>query len=153
MRRGLTAMIRRMGAVRHVRTHAERDDDGSRSRKASRKCPGYLRGGLQPEAAGQGAKLATSFQASTILTSEAQRACLRISRGFPIVSSSNQFLPLDGFSHSMPVALRRKRAFGSGFPSRTYLWLDHKPRGPWSAVAGISQPWWGYVNWLWRRMG
>ena len=63
----LAAMIQRTVAVRHVRTHAERDGDDSRSRKASRKCPGYPRGGLRPEVAGQGTKLANTFQASPTL--------------------------------------------------------------------------------------
>lgn len=31
------------------------------------------------------------------------------------------------------------------------MWSRAKPRGPWSAVAGISGPDW--TQWLWKRMG
>jgi len=33
----------------------------------------------------------------------------------------------------------------------TFMWFPRKPRGPWSAVAGISG--FDWQNWLWRRMG
>ena len=48
-----------------VRTRGERDADDTRSHQASRKCPGYPRGGHLPGLAGQGTKLAPTFSAST----------------------------------------------------------------------------------------
>ena len=58
----LTAMIPRAVAVPQVRTQAERDGHDDRSLRASRKCPGYPRGGHQPEVAGQGTELANTLQ-------------------------------------------------------------------------------------------
>lgn len=33
-----------------------------------------------------------------------------------------------------------------------FFWPPRKPRGPWSAVAMLIRPGWGYVQVLWRRM-